>query len=189
MTVQRLTVAAMALLVVGLVGCGRSETAATPSGNSKTVTQFLAEANENVLKLGNAANEAGWVQDNFITVDTQAISARANEAYVNAVTDYAKRAAQFPADAGTPEERRQLTVLKNTMTMAGPADPKKTAELTTVAARLAAAVRLRQVPVRPVRKARKAVSTSRPSPRSSRRTAIRSGSERCGKAGTPSARR
>jgi peptidyl-dipeptidase A len=130
---------ALVVLAVASSACRRSETAATPAGDTKTVTQFLAEANDTLLKLGNAANEAGWVQDNFITVDTQGISARANEAYVNAVTDYAKRAARFPADAGTPEERRQLTVLKNTLTMAGPADPKKTAELTTIAARLAAA--------------------------------------------------
>ena len=139
MTVQRLTGAGAALLLVVAFGCRSGGTAGTPTTDAKTVTQFLTEANENLLKLGNAANEAGWVQDNFITVDTQAISARANEAYVNAVTDYAKRAARFPADVGTQEERRQLTVLKNTLTMAGPADPKKTAELTTIAARLAAA--------------------------------------------------
>ena len=139
MTVQRVTIAAAVMLVIVSIGCRRGEPAATETGGTQSVTQFLTEANENLLKLGNAANEAGWVQDNFITVDTQAISARANEAYVNAVTDYAKRAARFPADAGTPEERRQLTVLKNTLTMAGPADPKKTAELTTIASRLSAA--------------------------------------------------
>jgi peptidyl-dipeptidase A len=139
MTAHRFVVTALVLLAVGIAACRRSDTAATQPGDTRTITQFLAEANENLLKLGNAANEAGWVQDNFITVDTQAISARANEAYVNAVTDYAKRAARFPADAGTPEERRQLTVLKNTLTMAGPADPKKTAELTTLTSRLAAA--------------------------------------------------
>jgi peptidyl-dipeptidase A len=139
MTIQRAAAAVAAILLAVSFGCRRSETATAPAADASTITQFLADANENLLKLGNAANEAGWVQDNFITVDTQAISARANEAYVNAVTDYAKRAARFPATAGTPEERRQLTVLKNTLTMAGPADPKKTAELTTIASRLAAA--------------------------------------------------
>ena len=121
MTVQRFAATAIALAALVSTGCQR-QAADTQAPDSKTVTQFLADANENLLKLGNAANEAGWVQDNFITVDTQAISARATEALVNASTDYAKRAAKFPADAGTPEERRQLTVLKNTMTMAGPAD-------------------------------------------------------------------
>ena len=88
----------------------------------------------------------------YITSDTQAISARADEAYVSASTDYAKRAARFPADVGTPEERRQLTVLKNTMTMAAPANPKKTTELTTIASRMAAAYGSRQVLSRRARK-------------------------------------
>jgi len=139
MTVQRFMAGAAVLIALVAAGCQRQASAPAQSADAKDVTRFLAEANENLLKLGNAANEAGWVQDNFITVDTQAISARATESAVNAATGYAKQAAKFPADAGTPEERRQITVLKNTMTMAAPADGKKTAELATVAARLAAA--------------------------------------------------
>jgi len=129
-------------IVIGLLACasaGCQRQPSTPAADAKSISQFLAEANENLLKLGNAANEAGWVQENFITVDTQAISARATEALVTASTGYAKRAAKFPADAGTPEERRELTVLKNTLTMAGPSDPKKTAELAAVTTRLASA--------------------------------------------------
>src|SRR3954465_10390563 len=138
MTVQRFTVITLVLAGLASGGCRQASTT-NPKPDANNVTQFLAQANDNLLKLGTPRNEAGWVQDNFITVDTQAISARATEGLVNAATDYAKRAARFPADAGTPEERRQLTVLKNTMTMAGPSDPKKTAELTTITARLAAA--------------------------------------------------
>ena len=106
-----------------------------PSG----VTAFLKDANDTLLSLGKAANEAGWVQSTFITTDTQAISARTNEAYVTAATNYAKKAATFPAGAGTPDEQRQLTVLKNTMTMAAPADPAEAAEMTRLGAALEAA--------------------------------------------------
>src|SRR3954463_4019598 len=132
---QRLAAICLAVLACASAGCREAARVAEAPGRSvdpKSVTTFLAGANERLLKLGNAANEAGWVQDNFITVDTQAISARATEDLVNAMTEYAKRAAQFPSDAGTPEERRELTVLKNSMTMAAPGDPKKTAELTTI---------------------------------------------------------
>ena len=134
----RRSIAAVLFLVVGIgFGCRNSrEPAPASAGN---VTQFLTEANETLLKLLTAANEAGWVLGTYITADTQAISARADEAFVNASTAYAKRAAGFPDDAGTPEERRQITVLKNTMTMAAPADPKKTTELTTISSRMAAA--------------------------------------------------
>ena len=54
---------------------GRSETADTSN-----VTGFLADANAKLLELLNEANEAGWVLGTYITVDTQAISARASSA-------------------------------------------------------------------------------------------------------------
>jgi peptidyl-dipeptidase A len=137
----RLLASAVILALVVCVGCRSVEAPGGSAGtpNTQDVTKFLSDANATLLKLSNAANEAGWVQDTYITVDTQAISARANEALVNALTDYAKRAARFPADAGSADERRQLTVLKNTMTMAAPSDPKRTEELTVIAARMAAA--------------------------------------------------
>ena len=132
--------AVLACVLVAATGCRRAEAPGrVETGDTSNVTGFLADANAKLLKLINEANEAGWVLGTYITTDTQAISARADEAYVNASTDYAKRAARFPADAGTPEERRQLAVLKNTMTMAAPADPKKTTELTTISSRMAAA--------------------------------------------------
>ena len=132
--------AVLACVLVASMGCRRAEAPGrTEAGDTSSVTGFLADANAKLLKLINESNEAGWVLGTYITTDTQAISARADEAYINASTDYAKRAARFPADAGTPEERRQLAVLKNTMTMAAPADPKKTTELTTISSRMAAA--------------------------------------------------
>jgi peptidyl-dipeptidase A len=132
--------AVLACVLAASTGCRRAEAPGrTETGDTSNVTGFLADANPKLLKLINEANEAGWVLGTYITSDTQAISARADEAYVNASTEYAKRAARFPADAGTPEERRQLDVLKNTMTMAGPADPKKTTELTLISSRMAAA--------------------------------------------------
>ena len=128
------------VLLAAAAGCRRAaESGAETAGTDGTVTQFLAEANDSLLKLLTAANEAGWVLGTYISVDTQAISARADEAYINASTAYAKRAAQFPPDAGTAEERRQLTVLRNTMTVAAPSDAKKTTELTTISSRMAAA--------------------------------------------------
>ena len=130
----------LACVLTVSAGCRRAEAPGTgETGDTSNVTAFLAEANARLLKLLKEANEAGWVLGTYINVDTQAMSARADEAFVNASTDYAKRAARFPADAGTPEERRQLVVLKNTMTMAAPADPKKTTELTTISSRMAAA--------------------------------------------------
>ncbi len=121
-----LSLAVLAPLFLTALSCQAPGTggpgAADSTAGADGVTAFLKDANDTLLTLGKAANEAGWVQGTYITTDTQAISARADEAYVTAATNYAKKAATFPADAGTPDERRQLSVLKNTMTMAAPAD-------------------------------------------------------------------
>ena len=114
-------------IAAGAVACREPQTASGSSGGD--VTEFLREANDTLLQLSNAANEAGWVAATYITPDTEKISARAAEDFVTALTEYAKRAAQFGETDGTPEEQRQLTVLKNAITMAAPADPKEAAEL------------------------------------------------------------
>ena len=130
-----LLLAALSCQAPGTGGPGAADSKAGANG----VTAFLKDANDTLLSLGKAANEAGWVQSTFITTDTQAISARINEAYVTAATNYAKKAATFPAGTGTPDEQRQLSVLKNTMTMAAPANPAEAAEMTRLGAALEAA--------------------------------------------------
>jgi len=129
-------------LLLAVLSCrapagGPSTTDSKPGAES--VTAFLKDANDTLLSLGKASNEAGWVQSTFITTDTQAISARTNDVYVTAATNYAKKAATFPASIGTPDEQRQLSVLKNTMTMAAPANAAEAAEMTRLGAALEAA--------------------------------------------------
>ena len=46
------------------------------------VEAFLKEANETLLRLSNEANQAGWVQQTYITPDTEAMSARADQAFM-----------------------------------------------------------------------------------------------------------
>ena len=97
---------------------------------------FLDEANRELLRLGSAAGRAGWVQSTYITPDTERMSADASEALVNALTAYAKEASRFDALELPAEERRQLVVLKNSLTMSAPPEPKESEEL----ARLVAAM-------------------------------------------------
>ncbi len=129
---------ALAASAAALLACGRSNTEQSPSGSSSPAA-FLAEVNDSMLRLGNAAQQASWVQSTYITSDTEEMSARAYGAYVTAVTDYAKRAATLDASGVGPDEQRQLTVLKSTLTMAAPADPKEATELTRIGAAMEAA--------------------------------------------------
>jgi peptidyl-dipeptidase A len=119
--------ATLALGIALTAACGGGST--TSSGSAEDARAFLKEANETMLRLSNEANQAGWVQNTYITVDTEAMGARASEAFMTAVTNFAKRAAQFDGVELAPDERRQLNVLKNALTMAAPSDPKEAAEL------------------------------------------------------------
>ena len=118
------------LLLASAVSCRKQDpTGDVTPGPSHNVTTFLADANVQLLRLGLEASQAGWVQETYITPDTEAMSARANEAYTKAATEYAKQAAKFALTDGTDAERRQITVLKNTITVAAPADDKEASEL------------------------------------------------------------
>ena len=115
------------VMVIGLGACRRVEpTNAAPETDLKT---FLDNADTTMLRLSNEANQAGWTQETYITPDTEAIAARANESLINAVTGFARRAATFNAQTATPVQQRQLMVLKNSLTMASPSEPKESAEL------------------------------------------------------------
>jgi peptidyl-dipeptidase A len=117
-----------ALLAVGAAACRGAQTPEA-DGTVPDAQAFLTEANATMLRLSNEANQAGWVQNTYITPDTEAMAARANTAFMTAVTDFAKQAARYDGVEGPPEVRRQLTVLKNALTMAAPADEKEAAEL------------------------------------------------------------
>ena len=86
------------------------------------------------MRLSIAANRAGWVQSTYITVDTEALAAQANEALVGAATAFAKEAARFQKTQVAPAERRQLDMLRTSLTMAAPPEAKEAEELARVAA-------------------------------------------------------
>ena len=124
MSTSRL-LAALAVAALGAAGC-RGGTAAPSADEARA---FLREANDTILQLSNEASQAGWVQNTYITVDTEAIAARANAAFMTAVTRFAKDASRFDNVDLPADERRQLTLLKNALTMAAPADPTEAEEL------------------------------------------------------------
>jgi peptidyl-dipeptidase A len=89
-----------------------------------------------MLRLGIQQNRAGWVQQNFITDDTEALAARVNQEYIDAVARFAKEAGRYDEVDVPPDQRRQLDLLKLSLVMVTPADPAQAEELTTIMARL-----------------------------------------------------
>ena len=64
---------------------------------------------------------------------------------MNAVTKYAKEARRFDSVTLPDVERRQLDVLKNSLTMSAPPDPEEGEELTRLVAVDGGSLRQRQV--------------------------------------------
>ena len=116
-------------------GCSSPAPAPTP----EEARQFLDEVNATMLRLGIEQGQAGWVAETYITEDTEALNARATQTYIDAVAKYAKAATRFDNVPVPPDLRRQLLILKLSLVLATPADPKAAEELTKLAAGLSAA--------------------------------------------------
>jgi peptidyl-dipeptidase A len=102
------------------------------------VGEYLATVNQTMLKLGTEAGQAGWIYSTYITQDTEALNARANQAYIEAVARYAKEAARYDGAQVTADERRQLNLLKLALELVTPSDAGEAEELTKIASGLEA---------------------------------------------------
>jgi peptidyl-dipeptidase A len=118
-----------------LVGCSGGGSP-PPAPTAADAAVFLKDVDGKLLALGIDANQAGWVQQNFITTDTEAINARSNKALIEAVAKYAKDATRFEGLELPAEQRRQINLLRLSLVMAAPSDQKEATELTTIAARM-----------------------------------------------------
>lgn len=101
--------------------------------------QFLERAESELLQLSNEASQAAWVQSTYITLDTEALAAKANERLITAGVRFAKEAAKYEKAALPEEMRRKLNLLKLAITLPAPADPAEAAEMTKLAAALESA--------------------------------------------------
>ncbi len=97
---------------------------------------FVDDADAQLLKLSTEAQRADWVKSTFITDDTEAIAARANEVLSSIQTDLAKRATRFDVVSVPDDVRRRLLLLKLYAVVPAPPDPAETAELTRILASL-----------------------------------------------------
>ncbi len=117
-------------LIVAALAAALACSGSSSTPTAEDATTFLAEANDTILRLGVQAGQAGWVYSTYITPDTEAINARATQAFLDAITKLAKEAARFNDVELPAEQRRQLDLLKHSLELVTPADPAQAAELT-----------------------------------------------------------
>jgi peptidyl-dipeptidase A len=91
--------------------------------------KFIEQAEQELFDLGIKAGRAAWVQENFITVDTEAIAANANEVVNTAATKYAKEAHRFDKVQLSPELARKRLLLELAAGFPAPNNPKAQKEL------------------------------------------------------------
>src|ERR1700731_2154307 len=73
---------------------------------------FLDDAEARLFDLGNKAQRAAWVQQNFITDDTNQIAADAGEIVNTLTVELAKKAHLFDSLELPPEMARKLLMVK-----------------------------------------------------------------------------
>ena len=94
--------------------------------------QAEARLNEAAVK----ASRAGWVQENFITDDTEALAADANDQITALTTELVEQAKKFDGVSMPPELARKFMLLKLSLTAPAPHDPALRKEMTKIASSL-----------------------------------------------------
>ncbi|HXE79709.1 MAG TPA: M2 family metallopeptidase [Vicinamibacterales bacterium] len=125
-------IACLVALVFAAAAGAERQAAPTP----EEARAFIDRAERELKELAVRSSRAGWVQSTYITVDTEAIAAEANEALVGATTAAAKEAARFRDLQLPPDVARKIDLLRVALPMAAPANPEELAELTRIATSL-----------------------------------------------------
>jgi peptidyl-dipeptidase A len=98
--------------------------------------KFVAEAETKLNELGIKAGRAAWVQQNFITEDTQQMAAEAGDAYTAAVAEFAEQATRFDGLKLDYDTHRKLQLIKLASTIPAPKDERLRKELSTVTVKM-----------------------------------------------------
>lgn len=132
--------AIMLSLTLAFSGCGDDS---VPSQTSKTkelsahltaqdAKEFVEQAQQEVEQLMGPAAQAAWAYQTYINQDTAALSAYMNEKIGSLSTKLAKQAADFNNVEVDADTRRKLNLMRNSLVLPAPADPKKSQKLSQI---------------------------------------------------------
>jgi peptidyl-dipeptidase A len=109
-------------------------TAMTYAQTAADAERFVADAEKRLLELTIKSNRADWVKSTFITDDTEALAAEAQENYIAAVKELAEAARKFDKLKLNDVTARKLKLLKLALTLPAPGNEAEREELTKIAA-------------------------------------------------------
>ena len=121
---------ASVLCVAGVVAaCGGEEP-------KESADEFVARVNKDLQQRGHESAMASWVQQTYITPDTEQLSAKAEERLLEYFPKAVKESKTYEGMDIPPESRRAMMLLKQGLSAPAPDDATKREELTTIGARL-----------------------------------------------------
>jgi peptidyl-dipeptidase A len=94
--------------------------------------QFMKQAEVRLNELGVKTARASWVQENFITDDTEALSADAQDQITATTTELIEQARKFDGLQMPPELARKFMLLRLSLTAPAPKDPALRKEMTQI---------------------------------------------------------
>jgi len=97
---------------------------------------FLKNAEGKLLELSVIASRADWVKATYITDDTEALGALADERAIAAQVEFAKQATRYDGLKLPADLARKMLLLKISLVLPTPADPHQSAEITEIASRM-----------------------------------------------------
>jgi peptidyl-dipeptidase A len=133
---------ATSLSACNSAGIQQNETSQDSSGKTNAVLsqadaqQFLDKVERELVTLNLEGARAAWIYANFITEDTATLAADADQRSTEAGVRFAMQAAKFDNVNVNAVQRRQLTILKQSLVMPAPQDSNKSAELAKIGAKL-----------------------------------------------------
>jgi peptidyl-dipeptidase A len=129
----------LVLLFAGSAVFSQSSPAKEPGPHAKgaptlgEAEAFMKKAEDQLQDLGVRASRASWVQENFISDDTEILSAQAQEKLTAVVTQLALDARRFDSLKMPPELSRKFMLLKLSLTAPAPNNDAERKELTEIA--------------------------------------------------------
>ena len=123
------------LLIAGIAagGFAIAQTAAKPVPTVEAARKFMDSAEAELLKLSTMGERAEWVDETYITDDTDLLTAAANDRLIARTTELVDQAKQFSGLNLPPDLKRKFLLLKLSLTMPAPHNAKLREELTQTA--------------------------------------------------------
>ena len=112
---------------------GLALSAAEPP-TAREAQSFIDDAEARLLPLSVEDGRAQWVKSTYITGDTEILAAKADERFINETVALAKKSTRFDGLKLPADVARKIKLLKLSLTLATPADPKEAEELTRIVA-------------------------------------------------------